>query len=89
MSFASQARQIMGPVQHEWLRRALDVTLEDDPAHPMEPGRIDALNAYLHAAARRLLDIPVVDEASLNDQLDTLSADIADVPVLRNEALLG
>lgn len=88
MSFASQARQIMGPVQHEWLRRALDVTLEDDPAHPMEPGRIDALNAYLHAAARRLLDIPVVDEASLNDQLDTLSADIADVPVLRNEALL-
>lgn len=89
MSFASQARQIMGPAQHEWLRRALDATLEDDPAYPMESGRVDALNAYLHAAVRRLLDIPVVDEASLNKQLDMLSADIANAPVLRNEALLS
>ncbi|MBM6699078.1 HipA domain-containing protein [Bifidobacterium pullorum subsp. saeculare] len=89
LTFLGQARQIVGAGQHTWLRRALDVTLEDDPEHPIDPDRLAALNGYLHAAARRLLELPVVDEATLAAQLDALAPSVADVPVLRNEALLS
>ncbi|OZG59969.1 toxin HipA [Bifidobacterium lemurum] len=89
LSFSKQVRQIMGPVQHEWLRRALNVTLEDDSAYPMERGRIDAINTYIHASARRLLDVPVVDENELSAQLDGFADEIESAPVLRNETLLA
>ena len=66
----------------------LDVTLENDPAYPLEPGRIEALNDYLHAAARSLLELPVVDESKLSDQLDALRPSIEHAPVILNERLL-
>lgn len=72
----------------EGLRRALNVTLENDTTYPMESGRIEALNCYLHAAARRLLDIPVVDENGLAEQLDAIQPSVSNAPVLCNEALL-
>ncbi len=89
LTFLRQVSQIMGPVQHEWLRRALNVTLENDTTYPMESGRIEALNRYLHAAARRLLNIPAADETELTDQLDAMQTEIADAPILHNEALLA
>ena len=89
LTFLRQVSQIMGSTQHEWLRRALDVTLENDTTYPMESGRIEALNRYLHAAARRLLDIPVVDEDELAKQLDAIQPGISGAPILRNEALLA
>lgn len=89
LTFLRQVSQIMGPTQHEWLRRALDVTVENDTTYPMESGRIEALNRYLHAAARRLLDIPAVDEDELAKQLDVIQPGISDAPILRNEALLA
>lgn len=61
----------------------------DETAYPMESGRIEALNRYLHAAARRLLDIPVVDENGLAEQLDAIQPSVSNAPVLRNEALLA
>ena len=88
LTFLGQARQIMGADQHTWLRRALDVTLEDDPDHPIEPDHLAALNTYLHATARHLLELPVIDKAALTAQLNALAPSIADAPVLRNEALL-
>ena len=88
MTFRDQCAAIMGASQHEMLRKALDVTLEDDPAHPMEPGRMEALNAYLHAAARSLLDLPMVDGDGLSEQLDALAPAVRSAPVVRNEALL-
>ena len=88
LTFLQQVSQIMGPAQHEWLRRAVNVTLENDAVYPMEQGRLEALNHYLHAAARRLLDLPIVDEGLLADQLDALQTEIEDAPILRNEALL-
>lgn len=87
LTFMQQVVQIMGAEQHEWLRRALNVTLENDPDYPMEHGRVDAINGYLHAATRRLLDVPPVDEGKLDAQLDALQPQMADAPVLRNEAL--
>lgn len=89
LTFLRQVSQIMGSTQHEWLRRALDVTLENDTAYPMESGRIEALNGYLHAAARRLLDIPVVDENGLAEQLDAIQPSVSNAPILRNETLLA
>ena len=77
-----------GSAQHEMLRKTLDVTLENDPAYPLEPGRIEALNDYLHAAARSLLELPVVDESKLSDQLDALQPSIEHAPVILNERLL-
>lgn len=88
MTFRDQCASIMGAAQHDMLRRALDVTLENDPAYPLEDGRIEALNEYLHAAARSLLDIPVVDESKLAAQLDTLRPEVRNAPVIRNEDLL-
>ena len=58
------------------------------PAYPLEHGRIEALNDHLHAAARALLDLPVVDESQLSDQLDALAPAAQSAPVVRNEALL-
>ena len=89
LTFLRQVSQIMGSSQHEWLRRALDVTIENDTTYPMESGRIEALNRYLHAAARRLLDIPVADEDELAKQLDAIQPGISGAPILRNEALLA
>ena len=89
LTFLRQVSQIMGSSQHEWLRRALDVTVENDTAYPVESGRIEALNRYLHAAARRLLDIPVADEDELAKQLDAIQSGISGAPILRNEALLA
>ena len=89
LTFLRQVSQIIGPTQHEWLRRALDVTLENDTTYPMESGRTEALNRYLHAAARRLLDIPVADEDELAKQLDAIQSGISGAPILRNEALLA
>ena len=40
MTFRDQCAAIMGSAQHELLRKTLDVTLENDPAYPLEPGRI-------------------------------------------------
>lgn len=88
LPFARQVAQIIGAQQHEWLRRAVNTTLENDPDHPMEEGRLDALNHYLHAAARRLLEIQVVDEQKLTDQLESLASTVSTAPVLRSEALI-
>ena len=88
MTFRDQCAAIMGSAQHEMLRKTLDVTLENDPAYPLEPGRIEALNDYLHAAARSLLELPVVDESKLSDQLDALQPSIEHAPVILNERLL-
>ena len=89
MTFHDQCATIMGIGQHEMLRRALDVSLENDPTHPLEQGRIEALNEYLHAAARSLLELPTVDETKLADQLDALYPSIENAPVIRNEQLLS
>ena len=88
MTFRDQCAAIMGIAQHEMLRKTLDVTLENDPAYPLEPGRIEALNDCLHAAARSLLELPVVDESKLSDQLDALQPSIEHAPVILNERLL-
>lgn len=89
MTFMRQVLEIMGDRQHEWLRHALDVNLEEDPQHPMEPGRIETLNNYLHATTRRLLAIPVVYENTLSAQLDEVAVTITHAPVVRNEAWLN
>ncbi|KAB8292809.1 HipA family kinase [Bifidobacterium avesanii] len=88
MTFRDQCAAIMGVVQHEMLRKALDVTLENDPTYPLEDGRIEALNDYLHATARTLLDIPVVNEAKLAAQLDALQPAIENAPAILNDRLL-
>ncbi|KAB7788502.1 HipA family kinase [Bifidobacterium cebidarum] len=88
MTFYNQCEAIMGVAQHEMLRKALDVTLENDPIYPLEDGRIEALNDYLHAAARTLLDIPVVDEARLAAQLDALQPAVRNAPVILNDRLI-
>ncbi|WP_370610116.1 hypothetical protein [Bifidobacterium longum] len=46
------------------------------------------MNDYLHAAARSLLELPVVDESKLSDQLDALQPSIEHAPVILNERLL-
>lgn len=89
MVFRDQCAVIMGTEQHEMLRKALSVTLENDSTYPLETGRIEALNEYLHAAARSLLELPVIDESQLSDQLDSMSSAVRHAPVVRNEQLLA
>lgn len=88
-SYTRQLSYVMGPQQHDMLRKALDVHIDEDSAYPMEPGRNDAINRYIHDAARKLLSIPVVDEDELNKTLDTVAEEaLADNPAVANEAKL-
>ncbi|KAA8820770.1 HipA family kinase [Bifidobacterium vespertilionis] len=89
MTFRDQCAVIMGAEQHDMLRKALGIALENDRTYPLEDGRIEALNDYLHAAARSLLELPVVDESRLSEQLDALAPAVEDAPVILNERLLA
>lgn len=89
-SFMEQAQSIMGPQQHEMLRRALDIHLVNDERYPMDSRRLAALERYVRNAARRLLEVPPVDEAELMAQLDEYEQEAtASNPAWNNERELA
>lgn len=69
----------MGEVQHEQLCHLLDFQFENHRLHPVEQGRLDALNGWIGGRVRQLLSMPVADEAELRSGLRHELATVKDV----------
>lgn len=90
LSFQGQAGIVMGAKQHEQIRKLIGFQFTNHPSYPVPENRLAALNDYIAARTRELMEIPVADETVLRrnmekefEKLDT------PVPILKNREPKG
>lgn len=69
LTFKEEAEIVMGERQHEQLRKLLSFRLINHSLYPVPEDRLEALNIYLSARVRELLEIPVADETELRRRM--------------------
>lgn len=80
MSFATQASLVMDARHHAMLRRLVDFRFEPHPRTNLPPDRVSALERYIHARARQLLEIEPVSKQALVDSIKAEQRDIDGEP---------
>ena len=69
LTFKEESELVMGPRQHEMLRKAIGFQFVNHPRYPIADERLEALNKYLTARTDELLRIPMVSEKNLQKGL--------------------
>lgn len=76
LSFLQEAEIVMSERHHEMLRSLIGFEFRQHPDYPIDTERLDALNRFISQRTRQLLAIPVVDERSLQRDLEKVLSNI-------------